>query len=270
MTNRAPDTRLCKRLLKDRVHVVNCSRGKATFPAITAAVVEAFNAEAKKAGWDVRLEQLGPALPDILYKFDGPDVALERRDFRPAPLGAGYVQERWRRHGLKPPPNITLRLHHESAKRNGKLVPAFQGPVISKPSDGKGWPLEYRPVGGLQIGVGDVNTIKLKRGEWLSDTFTLLWLLGDVLRDAPLWTTGVGLYWAERPAYQKMFQRLTRQRWDRVLRKRVSWQRFDQVLTWSDNQAEQAQIRLGYRDFIRLWSSDGGSITSRGVDRTGI
>jgi hypothetical protein len=56
---------------------------------------------------------------------------------------------RWRRLGRRPSPETLLHLHHESAKRNGELVPAKQGPVISKPSDGIGWAFEYRPVGGL-------------------------------------------------------------------------------------------------------------------------
>ena len=100
-------------------------------------IVEAFNAEAKKAGWGVRLEQFGPALPDILYKWDG-------SYFRPALSGAAYVQERWRRLGQRPSPETSLHLHHESAKRNGVLVPALQGPVISKPSDGIGWKISTR------------------------------------------------------------------------------------------------------------------------------
>lgn len=37
-------------------------------------VVVRWNREAKKAGWDVRLERFGPNLPDVLYNWD-------RRDF---------------------------------------------------------------------------------------------------------------------------------------------------------------------------------------------
>jgi hypothetical protein len=50
-------------------------------------IAERFNAEAQKAGWGVWLEQFGPALPDILYKWDG-------FYFRPALSGAAYIQER--------------------------------------------------------------------------------------------------------------------------------------------------------------------------------
>jgi hypothetical protein len=35
------------------------------------------------------------------------------------------------------------------------------------------------PVGGLRFVVGDPATIKLKRGEWLSDTFAFLWSIGE-------------------------------------------------------------------------------------------
>ena len=107
-------------------------------------IAEEFNAEAQKAGWGVRLEQFGPALPDILYRWDG-------SYFRPALSGAAYVQERWRRLGQRPSPETSLHLHHESAKRNGVLVPAKQGPVISKPSDGMGWAFQYRPLGRLRL-----------------------------------------------------------------------------------------------------------------------
>jgi hypothetical protein len=102
-------------------------------------IAERFNAEAQKVGWDVRLERFGPALPDILYKWDG-------RYFRPALTGAVYVHERWRVLGQRPSPETSLHLHHESAKRNGELVPALQGPVISKPSDGIGWALNTDPL----------------------------------------------------------------------------------------------------------------------------
>jgi len=90
-----------------------------------------------------------------------------------------------------------------------------------------------------------MSNIKLKRGEWLSDTFTFLWLQGTVLRDAPLWAIGSPeALWAERSAYQKTLCHLASQRWDRVLRKRVFWQDFDQVFRWSVNQAEQAEVKL--------------------------
>jgi hypothetical protein len=199
-------------------------------------IVDAFNADAQKAGWGVRLEQFGPALPDILYNWNG-------WNFRPALTDAAYVHERWRLLGQRPPPRISLRLHHQSAKVKGKLVPAKQGPVISKPSDGIGWAFEYRPVGGLHL-VGDMSNIKLKRGEWLSDAFTLLYLQGTVLRDAPLWQIGSPkAQWAERSAYQKTIRHLASQRWDRVLRKRVFWQNLDQAFSWSATEAEQAEIR---------------------------
>ena len=205
-------------------------------------IAEAYNAEANKAGWGVRLEQFGPALPDILYKWDG-------SYFRPALTGSACVQERWRRLGQRPSPETSLRLHHESAKRNGKLVPAKQGPVISKPIDGIGWAFEYRPVGGLRL-VGDMSGIKLKLGEWLSDTFTLLWLQGTQLRDAPLWAIGSPeAPWAERSIYQKTFHHLASQRWDSVLRKRVFWPRLDQAFSWSITQTEQAEIRS--REYAR-------------------
>src|SRR5262249_15589701 len=83
---------------------------------IERLIVEEFNAEARKAGWDVRLEQFGPALPDILYKWDGSYSSLDGlvANFRPALTGSAYVQERWRRLGQRPSPQTSLRLHHES------------------------------------------------------------------------------------------------------------------------------------------------------------
>jgi hypothetical protein len=200
-------------------------------------VAERFNSEAKKAGWDVRVEQFGPALPDILYRWDG-------QFFRPALPGARHVDERWRRLGLAPPPLITLRLHHESAKRKGVLVPARQGPIISKPS-AKGWALEYRPAGGLEI-VGDLSTIKrVKRGEWLSDRFVTLLTQGDALRGATLWAIGSPQApYADQPAYQRTFHREASWEWDRRLRKRVFWQEFDNESAIEARLAERAEIKL--------------------------
>ena len=205
--------------------VTDCGIESTTEGQIAAEqqVIARWNAEAEKAGWDVRLEQYGPALPDMLYyvapTFNGPPVY-------PAPPGAPYKLERWRKLGLEPSPPTSLRLHYEAAKVNGVLIPEKQGPVISKePDDSPSWALPYRPVGGVRFIVGDISTIKLKRGTWLSDVFTLLWLRGE----EPNFASHLSYDVAPRAEYQEPYQpelatfrREAAQQWWRRLRKRKS------------------------------------------------
>ncbi len=148
--------------------------------------------------------QCGPALPDVLYytapTYKGPPVHL-------APPGSAYKLERWRKDGLEPRP-VTLRLHHESARVNGELVPAKQGAIISKEAE-TGWALEYKPVGGIRFVVGDISTIKLKRGTWLSDTFALLWLQGEAGRpNAAIFRAEAAHLW-----WQKLRKRKSAEFW---------------------------------------------------------
>jgi hypothetical protein len=216
-------------------------------------VILRFNLGASIRGWQVRLEQIGPVLPDLLYSWDG-------QDFRPALSGASYAIERWRKRGLEPRPHITLRLHHESAKVNGELVPAKQGPVISKAvQDGLGWALEYRPVGGLRLVVPPGITLEaasmrgFKRGDWLSDCFKFLWEQGEALTGAALWATGSPRSpYAEQSAYQRIFRHEAGLAWDQRLRKRVLWQR---LIETYDEQAEEAEKKRPFKiaGLVAVW-----------------
>jgi hypothetical protein len=202
-----------------------------------------FNCQFKQAGWDVRLEQYGPVLPDVLYctaqTFSGQPVY-------PAPSDALYRLERWRELALKPPPQITLRLHHEFAKTNGVLVPARQGPIVSK-AVADGWGLEYRRVGGVRFIVGDASTIRLKRGTRLSDAFVFLWLTGE-----------------GEPVHPAMFGAQADRHWEKRLRHRVVSNRLGDPadLACRDAERRRKQTRDSIDGIAAVWSS--------ALDRQGI
>jgi len=79
--------------------------------------------------------------------------------------------------------------------------------------------------------MSDTSGIKIKRGEWLSDTFVFFLWQAESDRVSP-----------------KTFGHLASQRWDSVLRKRVFWQDFDQIFRWSAHEAARRDIRL--REYI--------------------
>ena len=64
-------------------------------------------------------------------------------------------------------------------------------------------------MGGIGFDVGDVSTIKLKRGEWLSDVFAFLWLTGE-----------------SEPVHPSMFEAQARRHWEERLRQRVAGKDF--------------------------------------------
>ena len=195
-----------------------------------------------KRGGRSELEQYGPLLPDVLYyiapTFSGQPVY-------PAPSGAPYRLERWRELALEPPPPITLRLHHEAAKAKGVLVPAKQGPIVSK-AVVDGWGLEYRRVGGVRFIVGDVSTIRLKRGTRLSDAFALLWLSGE-----------------GEPVHPAMFDAQAGRHWDERLRHRVVSKRLGDPADLACREAERR------RKQTRDWIDGIAAVWSAALDRQG-
>jgi hypothetical protein len=206
-------------------------------------IVAWFNCQFKQAGWDVRLEQYGPVLPDVIYyiapTFSGQPVY-------PAPSAAPYRLERWRELALEPPPQITLRLHHESAKAKGVLVPARQGPIVSK-AVMDGWGLEYRRVGGVRFIVGDVSTIRLRRGTRLSDAFAYLWLSGE-----------------GEPVHPAMFDAQAGRHWDERLRHRVVSKRLGDPADLACREAERR------RKETRDWIDGIAAVWSSALDRQGV
>ena len=73
--------------------------------ALEQQLTARFNTEAVIRGWPVRVEQFGPALPDLLYIWD-----KKLRKFVPAPRGVSPVLERWRNLATSPSPNIAFQM----------------------------------------------------------------------------------------------------------------------------------------------------------------
>jgi hypothetical protein len=93
------------------------------------------------------------------------------------------------------------------------------------------------PVGGLHFVIGDPATIKLKRGEWLSDTFAFLWSIGEAGYPHPV-----------------IFQDAALKRWETTLRQRVFWQRFDKK--WFDTVEAKERKEVALSKFTDLTAPD--------------
>jgi hypothetical protein len=90
------------------------------------------------------------------------------------------------------------------------------------------------PVGGLHVHIGDPATIKLKRGEWLSDTFAFLWSMGEAGCPHP-----------------EVFKDAALKRWETTLRQRVFWQEFVADLNRRD-QSKRRGKRLSRQELAKL------------------
>ena len=105
--------------------------------------------------------------------------------------------------------------------------------------------------GGIRFIVGDVSTIKLRRGEWLSDTFALLWLTGENGSVDPV-----------------EFGKQSRHQWEGRLRQRVGGKAFadfaldrDRAISLEDNQRKERA-----RDIRRRAKNLDAHLAANGVD----
>lgn len=73
-----------------------------------------------------------------------------------------------------------------------------------------GWDVRMVQLGpGIGFEVGDVSTIRLKRGTWLSDVFALLWLTGEGEPVHPaMFDAQAGRHWGERLRHRVVSKRL--------------------------------------------------------------